>query len=309
MDQPLVPLFNKFNKRLVYRLGSDAGFFSEYNNMILAMLYCLKHEICFQLYSQNANFATRGITDFFEPFCNEDTNAEHELYNPRYDYPFLQNLFHTVQRKRERFKRLNRIDYLTADLWNDFRDQAFAQEIFNIPELGIHGDTRRAGGQLIELIWKYNTQTQSMIKQKIAAVPLPAEYVGLHIRRGDKSKETRPIESEKYFSLIDQEFSKHNVFVSTDDYQVIIELKKSFPGWNIFTLCGAEEKGYFHREFIKLAPERKRNEILNLLASMDILANAQLFVGTLSSNIGMFLGMRMDPSKFRMVDSEKWSIW
>ena len=40
-------------KRLVYNLGSEAGFFSEYNNMILAILYCLKHNINFVLYHTN----------------------------------------------------------------------------------------------------------------------------------------------------------------------------------------------------------------------------------------------------------------
>ena len=47
---------NSFSQKLVYHLGSEAGFFSEYNNMILAMLYCLKHKIKFVLYSKDANF-------------------------------------------------------------------------------------------------------------------------------------------------------------------------------------------------------------------------------------------------------------
>ena len=49
-------LNDSFKPTLVFHLGVEAGFFSEFNNMVLAMLYCLHHAIRFVLYSDNANF-------------------------------------------------------------------------------------------------------------------------------------------------------------------------------------------------------------------------------------------------------------
>ena len=34
-----------FRKELIFHLGSDAGFYSEFNNMILAIIYCLQYKI------------------------------------------------------------------------------------------------------------------------------------------------------------------------------------------------------------------------------------------------------------------------
>jgi hypothetical protein len=83
-------LNNSFKRRLIFHLGYDGGFFSEYNNMILAMLYCLENKIKFILYSKDANFGYKnGWTDYFLPFCEEerdrfrsgDKNIETQLFD------------------------------------------------------------------------------------------------------------------------------------------------------------------------------------------------------------------------------------
>ena len=56
-------------RRMVYHVGVDCGFFVEMNYMINAMLYCLAHNIRFQIYSDDANFGTGvGWTEYFLPF-------------------------------------------------------------------------------------------------------------------------------------------------------------------------------------------------------------------------------------------------
>lgn len=78
-------LNNSFKKKLVFRLGMEAGFFSEYNNMILAMLYCLEHKIKFTLYSKDANFGyNEGWNDYFLPFCEDVYHPVLKKYNHRY---------------------------------------------------------------------------------------------------------------------------------------------------------------------------------------------------------------------------------
>ena len=69
-----------YNEVCIY-LGIGTGFFSEFNNLILAILYCLVNKIKFKLYLVNAKGFpnNKGFEEFFMPFCKEliyDTNAE-----------------------------------------------------------------------------------------------------------------------------------------------------------------------------------------------------------------------------------------
>lgn len=62
-------LNSSFRKTMIFHLGIDAGFFTEYTYMLHAMLYCLQHKIQFKLYSDDANFGwEKGWTDCFVPF-------------------------------------------------------------------------------------------------------------------------------------------------------------------------------------------------------------------------------------------------
>jgi hypothetical protein len=55
-----------FTRKLYFHLGVNAGFFSEFNYLLLAMLSCLENHIQFVLYSADANFKVdKGWDDFF----------------------------------------------------------------------------------------------------------------------------------------------------------------------------------------------------------------------------------------------------
>jgi len=60
---------------------------------------------------------------------------------------------------------------------------------------------------------------------------------------------------------------------------------------------------------MKRSKMRIREKHLRLFASIDFLANSELFVGTFNSNPGMYLGMRMDKEKTYGIDVYKWQIW
>ena len=173
---------DSFKRTLVFHLGCDAGFFSEFNNMVLAMLYCQRNEIRFVLYSDDANFKIgRGWEDFFMPFCDESRKAGHHRLNrrpPPGQIPLKSRLTIAV------FKRIYGIDHLTHDVWNDFRNREFAGQSFSF--LG-HSDLdlRSAAQILISMLWNYNPETRCAIETLKNSVPLPEEYLGLNIRSGD----------------------------------------------------------------------------------------------------------------------------
>jgi hypothetical protein len=121
-------LNNSFKRTLVFHAGASAGFFSEYNCMILAILYCLKNKIRFVLYSKDANFGYKdGWNDFFKPFCKQTTCFIHKhlnvrLFKTRHQHGFikwrLKGLF--LQILARLIKIFTPFSYFTQDLWSDF---------------------------------------------------------------------------------------------------------------------------------------------------------------------------------------------
>jgi hypothetical protein len=295
-----------FAKKLVFRFGIEAGFFSEYNNMILAMAYCLKRGIRFSIYSENAWFSPIGWTEFFESFCREEKARLHIRINTREVPP--------PPGKKMRLKigwsRLwYGIDYFTWELWQEFRNRAMEQESFMIGELGIDGDLRDACKVLTDITWRYNQDTQKEVDQLIESVGLPDEYLGLHIRGGDKFIESDLQPAGRYFDEIKNRSDCRHVFVLTDDYRVIDTIRHEYPEWKIYTMCRSEERGYFHQEFMRRDPSYIRELTVRLFTSTDILRNSEFFIGTFTSNPGMYLGMRMDRNKCLGIGNTKWRLW
>lgn len=306
MNNLYTEINNSFKKKLVYHLGSEAGFFSEYNNMILAMLYCLQNNIMFELFSKDANFGTlKGWEDYFEPFCIESSN----LYHIRYNHRHPQKLSFKIKTFTFFLKLISKTHYLTYEIWPKFRNNFFYSSNFDIPKLFIQGDINSSARKLLDITWKYNRQTSNEINQLIYSLNLPKKYIGMHIRGGDKFIEWEKVEIEKYMNIIVQKTSLYDIFVLTDDYRIITELNEKYSDYKFYTLCNKNELGYYHDNFSHKCGAEKRNDMIKLFASMDILSNSDLFVGTYSSNPGMYLGMRMDKEKVIGVDLEKWCVW
>lgn len=303
-------LNKSYKKKLIFHLGADAGFFSEYNNMILAMLYCLTNKIQFILYSEDANFGyKKGWNDYFLPFCDEVTNNFHQKYNFR-DYDFFQKRLSRKDRiKIKVYKFSHKIDYFTQDLWLSIRNRDHEKKTYNIPEIGIvNNSLRETCRKLVFLTWQYNTDTATVIKNKIESLKLPQEYLGFHIRRGDKHLEQDLIGIPSYLNKIGAISNTRDAFILTDDYKVITETKKLYPEWNVYTLCNELETGYEHAQFKKESKSVIKEAHLNLFASTDILSCSKYFVGTFGSNPGMFLGMKMNTQNSLSIDIN-WRIW
>ena len=310
-------LNNSFKKKLVFRLGVDSGFFSEYNNMVLAMLYCLRHSIKFELYSDFTKFTIRdGWNDFFVPFGNANHHRINKDYNLR-PYIVEQSKEAPLQKLvkyryiRAAYKILFNVDYMTQDLWAYHRDPKFAEERFDFPALGLHGaPLLEATQKFIQAFWRYNTQTAAAVAGHIHSVELPTDgYVSLHVRAGDKFTETEMFDFSEYMKPAMELSHNRKAFIMTDDFTVVELLQKQYADWQFWTLCTPADRGYFHTKFIKHDQNEKYQHHLRLFAEIDIAAKAEHFIGTYSSNIGMFMGMRIGEERCRCIDFDRWLIW
>ena len=298
-------------KTLKFIVGIGGGFFSEYNNMLVAMLYCIKHGIQFKLDSRNANFAIdKGWCDYFEPFCEEvyDNRVHYKTVDWRYlvksllkgrKIPIVKNVlpyFHCFRK-----------NLLTQDVFGKARSRVAQNSLYNIPQLGINGCFRDACSVLLNVTWKYNHKTKLEIDEIIKQIVLPDQYVGLHIRGGDKALEHQLYPIDMYFEKFGNSVVK-NAFILTDDYGIFDMCVRRYPDWNFWTLCEKTDAGYDNQAFVRKTPEAKRRKLVRLFASIEILTNSVQFVGTYTANPGLFLGMRI-PEKTTFVDSREWKLW
>ena len=249
-------LNNSFRKTMIFHLGIDAGFFTEYTYMLHAMLYCLQHKIQFKLYSDDANFGwEKGWTDCFVPFCEEVHEAFHHTYNT-HRLPSWKALM----KDKKLPKTILMIWKLKATCKNITGETlAFLtykkpvllnchlkfdpNQHFHIPELGIDGDYLHAFRKMTEITWKLNEVTGRECQHLADNLQLPQEYIGCQIRGGDKITETNLLPAEYYIRLIKQKTDLRDVFVLTDDYRIFRQVQSLAPDIRWYTLCDSGEKG------------------------------------------------------------------
>ena len=284
-------------QKLVFHIGHSAGFYSEFNNMVIAILYCRRHNIDFSIYSADANFRIKkGWQDYFLPFCSESHNPVHHYINHRFDAP--------KGRKRKMlydiYKKLFPNTYLTSELWNDFRH-------IDHSELTT-AEVQQNSAAVIDEIYRFNPSTKEQIDHLITKLDLDKPYIGFHIRGGDKTAEHDILSIEQYISRANSLTDIRSGFIYTDDYSFYTSLCQKYPDWHFTTLTSEQDRGYYHNRFLELTPQQKSQKLINMFASMELLRHANLSFCTFSSNIGMFLGMCMGERAIG-IDMDKWMIW
>jgi len=204
------------------------------------------------------------------------------------------------------FKLFNRNTYLTFDLFNLHFNKDFEKETFDFPELGLKGNLRDVSRGIVKMIYRFNANTKAEIEKMIASANLPAKYVSVNIRRGDKDTEWNFIPASRFMDEITKRTNLKEVFVLTDDYRVIEDLQKDYPDFYFFTLVNKEERGYVHADFIKLSADKKREDMIKLFSSIEIMRASELSIGAYTTNPGIFLGMTMPEDKFISLQRTSW---
>lgn len=308
-------LNESYHPILVFYIGDSAGFFSEYNGMILAMLYCLKHHIQFRLYSKDANFRYKnGWSDFFESFCIEEESKWHHWVNMRpigsWSSILKSKNVNLIKWKTKKslcnclaklYKLLHPNVILTQDIWKDIYSNEQGQYTYNIPELSINGSIIDACKVLVEITWNFRQDVQKDMQSFIDRVNITNPYIGCQIRAGDKYIEYDLLPIERYIEPFEVTKDIDNIFVLTDDYLIIERLKKDYQRWHWHTLCEETECGYIHAAFKDYSAESKRRQLLKFFASVEIIHGSDLCFATITSNPSLFFAFR-DPEKTRFVD-------
>jgi len=297
---------NSFKKEVIFNFG-QVGLYSEFNNMILSILYCLENKIKFKIYSKDAVFALgNGWNDYFLPFCQESLNPFHRKLNSRMDCSNFSRIHRTLIFL---YRIIYNKTFLTNDVFLPSRTTLFERSFFDFPSLGIKGDLRESAKYIIDMIYRFNSETQQEINHLINTIKLPKKYISIHVRGGDKNIEHELFTTDKYINKAIQISPIREAFILTDDYSVYEKIKINFPEWNFFSLTMEDEQGYDHSIFMKSSNDRKKLEMIKVFASIEIMKKSEAFIGTFSSNPGMFLGMCMPREKVYGIDYDNWLVF
>ncbi len=186
-------------------------------------------------------------------------------------------------------KSVQRFNDLLLAIWN----KNFLNKQFYIPELQINGDAYHAVQVLTRVIWRIKPEILQIIEQHKNNLNLGhLPYAGLFIRRGDKINEASYVAVSEYAQKVKELNSDiHRVFIATDDYRCVEEFKQLNPGWEVFTMCDPQKRGFYLPNFNQQTPVERRQEMIRLLTIIEILKESMFFISTFSSNYARLVGL------------------
>lgn len=322
-------LNDSYSKSCVFHIGIDAGFFSEFNYLVFTILYCLENNIKLKLYSKDANFGYKdGWTDYFLPFTEEEYDSYHSFFNRHPTGLTLKEVLLSKNLGLLRWKLKNDGMIFLADTFKYFiRKNYFDYYTHNIsPNIGlknkeytingfVNGDYINAYNQVFDLLWRFNDSVSAIMENLIHDLNLPDNYIACQIRGGDKFIEYNLLSVETYLLKIKKVSSLKDVFVLTDDYRIIEQLRSKAPDYNWYTLCKESEKGYFNSTFSNSDSEIKKKQMINLFTSVELLIRSSVFIGTITATPCCVVGIKRYPDTFwvdfeenRFYDSIDYSI-
>jgi hypothetical protein len=158
--------------------------------------------------------------------------------------------------------------------------------------------------QAMRILFRWAFRLQPAARARVEEIKAPLvlafrgrPFVSMHVRWGDKVGDvgTNPPEAAKvgldtfaravscYYGASP---SPTLVFVATDDMRAVGQLRALLgPDFDVLSLAAQEDQGHLQAEWNTMSEERRWQDTLRLWAEVELLAQAELFVGDDSSNI------------------------
>ncbi len=281
---------------------------------MLAVLYCAAHGMDFRLSSRyGSNFEDCGWTEYFEPFCEEINSSllhRFDLRSPL-DSSFTKRIAKELQRCVLKVCIKPFVipgEKTTVDCWEQLRALRSEESVhFHLVSGSYTLPLREALHRIHNEIWVFNADMLAFIETARFELALPERYAALHIRRGDKDIEAALEDESRYLQRLQEHSDLRDVYVMTDDYAVVDSLKRQYGDYRWYSRS-PKLSGYVNKDFHGLAAGERASLIRNLLCENELMRRAEVFVGTFSSNIGVYQGIARSSQSYG-VDYPEWLFW
>ncbi|KAI0565822.1 Alpha-(1,6)-fucosyltransferase [Gracilaria domingensis] len=158
--------------------------------------------------------------------------------------------------------------------------------------------------------WELNDRTHEAVQRVITQTNLPPQYLAVHIRRGDKAKERPLVPLRRYVEAIKlMQNSNGTVFIATDDGSVIKTMREQLAGRRVVSVTAAQErKGHIQKLMNRMYLKQNEERVVALLAEIEMMRKATVFIGTFSSNLGRLVHVLRDQEAESSVSlDDKWA--
>mgnify|MGYP000147537871 CR=1 FL=1 len=299
-----------FKKRLIFHVGFGGGLYSELDSMMEVMLFCYMNHIRFELYADDANFSKpngKGWEELFEPFCpiNHDPLNRKGNYRPT-DFQSLMRphrLWIKGYYYPKKLKKKTGADFLTQDVWCMCINDEFKNASIKWDLMGMDGICETEFAKLSQVALIPKPEIRKRMDALIQTLNLPEQYISIQVRGGDKYLEYDTlVEADSFIKKIEeQKLSHNNIFVFTDDYRNVTYIMKKRPSWNIWTLTGKDERGYYNNEFNQQDWEYRKTNLIKLLAIIEVCVHADKHIGSNQSCVDMYLRSMKGDEKYIVI--------
>jgi hypothetical protein len=114
------------------------------------------------------------------------------------------------------------------------------------------------------------------------------EYNGIYIRRGDKESEMEIFGIYDILNYTDIQNNDNTLFVQTDDYNVVNDIKTMLPECNVKTTCLKQNTGSSYTKSLDWTKEQRKRETENLIIDVLVFTMAKHGWTDHRSNVGRF---------------------
>lgn len=114
------------------------------------------------------------------------------------------------------------------------------------------------------------------------------EYTSLYIRRGDKANEVALISIDDVLKQTDIQDDGRAIFMKTDDYSVVEEIKNRFPSCAVTSLTPSKKRGADNANMLQWTPEERKEDAEEFLVSAVVFTRAKTGWTYYHSNVGTF---------------------
>ena len=138
----------------------------------------------------------------------------------------------------------------------------------------------------IKEIFVLQPRLQARVEEVIQGIN--GEYTSLYVRRGDKANEMALVSIDNVLQQTDIIDDGRKIFLKTDDYTVVEEIKGRLPSCSIISLTPSTKRGADNMNMLQWSPEERKEDTEELLVSAGVFIRAKRGWTYYHSNVGTF---------------------